>query len=96
MKKDISVKRPVNPLKYSKISRIYQFSKNCYIVFKRTDVKGLHVDKYNDKNELGSAYGGIDTINRSPSILGFNPNGDETMAFSICLRVCQKKKRSCI
>lgn len=28
-------------------------------------------------------------INLSPSVLGFNPNGDETMAFSNCLSVCK-------
>lgn len=33
-----------------------------------------------------NTYGGITAISRSPSALGFKPNGDETIAFSNCFR----------
>lgn len=39
-------------------------------------------------------YGGIGTINLWLSDWGFNPNGDEIMAFSNSLRDCKRQSQS--
>ena len=49
------------------------------------------MNSYKKGEQIWNPYGGIGTIKRWLSELGFKPRGDDIMAFSISLRACESK-----